>query len=727
MGERLAGTIERVTFHNPENGFCVLRVAVPGERELTTVVGKLTTVAPGEHLEAQGHWTLDRQHGRQFQAEQLQTSPPASLAGIERYLGSGAIRSVGPKLAAVIVRQYKERTLDILDQHTDLLAHVQGIGPKRLKRIRASWHEQREVRRIVLFLYEHGIGTARAVKIYRAFGHEAIDRIRGNPYCLADEIRGIGFPTADQLAQRLGFDKHSPLRAQAATSYALQQLTLEGHTGCPEPVLVERACRLIDAQTELIDQALSHQIAQKAIVREPVDGEPWVFLAALWRAEVGLAQAVRRLAESRQRPAPPEDLDAQVTAIEERLEIALASQQRAALEAACSAGLLVVTGGPGVGKTTLIRALIEVFHAQRLECVLAAPTGRAARRMTEATGHPAKTLHRLLEWEPAVGGFARSAERPLSGDVFIIDEVSMVDVALGYQFLRAVPDSARVVLVGDVDQLPSVGPGRVLADVIESRVVPVVRLTEVFRQARSSRIVTAAHAIDAGQLPPLDSPGEALSDFYFIETSDRERTAETILKLVQDRVPQRFAMDPLSDIQILCPMKRGSLGTRELNRLLQEALNPARTASGGERPQVERFGTQFRQGDRVLQTENNYQRDVSNGDLGWIESINDIEQEVIVSFEGRRVEYDFGDLDELVLAYALSVHKSQGSEYPCVIVPLDTQHFTMLERHLLYTAITRGKRLVVLVGSRRALELAVSRTDGQQRYSALLSRLRAEM
>jgi exodeoxyribonuclease V alpha subunit len=726
MSESLNGVIERVTFHNPENGFCVLRAVVRGHAEVVTIIGTLMSVTPGEHFEAVGRWKIDRQHGPQFQAERIQTSPPASAAGIERYLASGAIRSVGPKLAATIVQQYKERTLDILDNHSDLLSHIQGIGPKRLKRIRESWNETREVRRIVLFLQEHGIGPARAVRIYRTYGHEAIDRIKVNPYCLADDIRGIGFRTADDLAQRIGIDPKSPHRVRAAVSYVLQELTTQGHTGCPESLVTSGVIDLVECDHEAVETAVRHKIDDQVIIRDEIDHEPWLYLAPLWHAENGIAQAVRRLMETGHEPLTIENLDQTIEAIELRFNISLARQQREAVHAACEHPLLVITGGPGVGKTTLVRTILEVFQSQGRRCVLAAPTGRAAKRLSETTGQTAKTLHRLLEFDPSSGAFTRNALRPLSGDLFVLDEVSMVDTMLGFQFLRAVPEGSTVVLVGDVDQLPSVGPGRVLGDLIDSRQVPVVRLTEVFRQAESSRIVQAAHAINGGRLPPLDAPTKELTDFYFIESADTESATETIVKLVRERIPTRFGLDPLLDVQILSPMKRGTLGTRQLNAVLQESLNPARTPTGQARPSVERFGTTFRVGDRVLQTENNYNRDVYNGDLGVIEKINEVEQEVTVGIEGRSVVYDFGDLDELLLAYALSIHKSQGSEYPCVIIPLHTEHFMMLQRNLLYTAVTRGKRLVIVVGTRRALELAIQRADTGQRYSALLDRLRRE-
>ncbi len=719
MSETLRGTVERVTYFNPDNGFAVLKVIVPHKRDLVTVVGNISLVTAGEYIEASGQWIVDRDHGQQFKATELQATHPSSAEGIERYLGSGAIRGIGPHLAAKIVGLYKDRALDIIDQYPDMLLHIRGIGQQRLARARDSWQEQKEIRQIMLFLHEIGIGSgSRAVKIYKTYGRDAVAKIRANPYQLADDVRGIGFKTADQLASRLGIDPQSPDRARAAVRYALQQLSQEGHCGFPEQGVLDKTEQLVGVAPALLQAAVETELATGNLMREPVDGTAWLFLTSLHRAETGLAHHIRRLAQEHTHPLPSIDFDKALDWVQQRLDIELATGQREAVNLVCHHPVVVITGGPGVGKTTLVKSILEIFTAKKLKCVLAAPTGRAAKRLAETTGRTAKTVHRLLEFDPATGDFKRNQKQPLKGDLFVLDETSMVDVYLAYQFLRAVPDHACVVLVGDVDQLPSVGPGKVLTDLIASRVVPVARLTEIFRQAAQSRIVTSAYSINAGQLPRL-AHSEKLEDFYFIESEEPESIQATIVRLVQHRIPDRFGFDPFADIQVLAPMNRSPLGARHLNQVLQEVLNPLE-----DKPEVQRYGWTFRQGDRVIQTENNYNRDVFNGDLGIIAKINRIDQELTVDFEGTKVVYDFSDLDELALAYVLSIHKSQGSEYPCVVIPLHTQHYMMLQRNLLYTAVTRGKRLVIIVGSKRALRMAVSRKDTQLRCTLLDRRLR---
>jgi exodeoxyribonuclease V alpha subunit len=717
MPERLKGHIERVTFHNPENGFAVLRVKVKGRDDLVTVLGSTTSVTAGEHLEATGRWVIDREHGQQFKADELKTTHPASAEGIEKFLASGAIRSIGPKLATKIVALYQERTLEIFEQAPDFLLHIHGIGQGRLQRIQESWQEQKEVRKIILFLTEHGITSGRAIRIYRTYGHESIAKIKENPYQLADDIRGIGFKTADELAATLGVTPNSPYRAKAAVRYTLQDLASEGHCGYPEPGVIEHAVKLVGIDRSIIEAAVQSSVRERTVFREEIDGQQWLYLTSLHRAEVGLAESVQRIASTGPHPLPRFDVEIAIAWVEKRLGIQLAAAQKEAIRQACQHKVLVITGGPGVGKTTLVRSILEIFAAKKLKCVLAAPTGRAAKRLAETTDRTAKTLHRLLECDPASGEFKRNEQQPLTGDLFVLDETSMVDVVLGHQALRAITSEACLILVGDVDQLPSVGPGSVLADLIDSQAVPVVRLTEIFRQASESKIISAAYAINQGQML-TPSKQDELNDFYFIEADEPEDVQEMLVRLVKERIPGRFGLDPKADIQVLTPMNRSLLGARNLNQVLQEALNPTQ---GG--PEVQRFGWTFRVGDRVIQNQNNYDRDVFNGDLGVVEKVNRIGQVMTVSFEGRLVEYDFGDLDEVALAYVLSIHKSQGSEFPCIVIPLHTQHYLMLQRKLLYTAVTRGKRLVVVVGSKKALSMAIRRADTGQRHTALKKRL----
>lgn len=717
MREILTGVIERVTFHNPENGFAVLRVQAAGKRGLVTVVGNLPSAVAGEFVEAAGEWVQDRDHGLQLKADELRTTPPHTPAGIEKYLGSGLVKGIGPHYARKIVEVFGERTLAVIDESPTFLREVKGIGPRRIQKIRASWQEQKAVRGIMVFLQSHGVGTARAVRIYKQYGDRAVELVRANPYRLATDIWGVGFHTADELAERLGVDRASPLRARAAIRYVLQEASGHGHVGYPEARVIAETVRLTGIDEQIITDAVEHERTEGELVREPAFEEPWLYLKPLFLAEVGVARTLLGLREG-QHPLPAIATEAALRWVEQKMGIELAPTQRDAVRQATTQKILVITGGPGTGKTTLVRAILEIFAAKKLRCGLCAPTGRAAKRLGESTGREAKTIHRLLEFDPAFGGFKRDRENLLDVDLLVVDETSMVDIVLMNQLIRAVPPWACLVLVGDVDQLPSVGPGTVLADVIASRAVPVVRLTEIFRQAGQSWIVRAAHRVHAGELP--DSAPAGLGDFYFIEADTPETILDRLIMMVRERIPARFGLDPFRDVQVLTPMNRTELGSRELNARLQEVLNPSKSG-----PEVQRFGWTFRGGDKVLQTTNNYQKEVFNGDIGRVVKIDEIEHELTVDYDGRAVLYDFGELDELALAYALTIHKAQGSEYPAVVLPLHTQHFLMLQRNLLYTGITRGKRLVVIVGSRKALAAAVQRQDTAQRYTALGRRLQA--
>jgi exodeoxyribonuclease V alpha subunit len=719
MAENLFGIIERVTFHNPENGFAVLRVHVEERPDLVTVVGHMPNALAGESIEASGAWINDREHGLQFRADEIKTTPPHSPKAIERYLSSGLIKGIGPHFAHKIVAVFGDKTLDIIDESPAFLHQVKGLGSRRIQRIRQSWQEQKAVRAIMLFLQAHGMGTARAVRIYKTYGDRAIERVKENPYRLATDIWGIGFQTADALAGRLGIDRLSPLRARAALHYVLKQLGNEGHVGFPEAGLIQRTAELTKIDLAIVQEAVDHERAEEELVREQVGGEDWIYLKPFYLAEAGVARALRSL-RSGPHPLPALDTDAALRWVEKKMGLQLAETQREAVRQATRQKVLVITGGPGVGKTTIVRDILEIFAAKGRRCSLCAPTGRAAKRLSETTGREAKTIHRLLEFDPASGGFLRDREHPLDVDLLVVDEASMVDVSLAYQLLRAVPPAACVVLVGDVDQLPSVGPGTVLADIIASRAVPVVRLTEIFRQAGQSWIVRAAHHVNQGAMP--ESAPAKQGDFYFVRADSPEAVLERIITLVKERIPKRFGLDPFRDIQVLTPMNRSLLGASNLNERLQEVLNPPR-----EDAQIGRYGWTFRIGDKVLQTVNDYEKDVFNGDIGRISRIAEEDQEVTVDYDGRPVLYDLSELDELALAYALTIHKSQGSEYSAVVIPLHTQHYLMLQRNLLYTGITRGKKLVVLVGSRKALSVAVHRQDTNLRYSALCRRLQEDI
>jgi exodeoxyribonuclease V alpha subunit len=714
--EVLAGIVERVTFHNAETGFCVLRVKARGHRDLATIVGHAATISAGEWITASGDWVNDRTHGQQFKARFMRTSAPSSIDGIEKYLASGMIRGIGPTYAKKMVKAFGEKVFDIIEAEPDRLREVDGIGPVRARRITAAWAEQKIVREIMVFLHSHGVGTARAVRIYKTYGADAVQVMTENPYRLARDIRGIGFKTADAIALRLGIERTAMVRVRAGISYALTEAMDDGHCGLPKEELVQLAIGLLEVPKELVAPALDFELADGTVIADTVDAMACVFLGGLYRAEQVVAERLLRLARG-ELPWSPIDPEKALPWIERKTGLSLAVSQIAAIRLALLSKVLVITGGPGVGKTTIVNAILRILAAKGVQLLLCAPTGRAAKRMTEATGFEAKTIHRLLEVDPKGGGFKRSAEHPLECDLLVIDETSMVDVLLMQALLRAVPDQSALLIVGDIDQLPSVGPGQVLADVIASGAVPVVRLTEIFRQAAQSRIITSAHRINQGSIPDLARP-EGDSDFYFVQADDPDIAVPRIVELVKTRIPQRFGLDPIRDIQILCPMNRGGIGARSLNIELQAALNPA-----GER-KVERFGWTFAPGDKVMQIENDYDKEVYNGDIGYIDDVDPDAGELTAWFDSRVVTYGFGELDTLVPAYAVTIHKSQGSEYPAVIIPVMTQHYTMLQRNLLYTGVTRGKRLVVLVGQRKAIAIAVRNVSGRRRWSKLKEWLR---
>lgn len=719
--EHIEGLVERVTYFNEENGFAVLRVKVRGQRDLVTVLGSLPTVNGGEWVNAEGNWTRDPQHGLQFRADNLRASAPNSREGIEKYLGSGMIKGIGPVLAKKLVAKFGEEVFDIINHQSARLQEVDKVGPERRRRIKTAWAEQKVVREIMVFLHSHGASASRAVRIYKTYGERAIETVRANPYQLARDIHGIGFKSADAIARRLGIPADSLQRAEAGLRHTLFEATNQGHCALPEETLVRHAATMLEVDENIVTTALADSLRANALERDDVGDQPLVYLPGLLGAEKSIARRILHLTE--QPSAYPEvDLETAVVWYEKKKDRSLSPSQRGALACALTSRVFIITGGPGVGKTTLMDALLAIVRAKKVRCLLCAPTGRAAQRLGEATGLPAKTIHRLLEYGASGAGgtgFQRNEERPLDADLLVVDESSMIDVPLMHALLRAVPSRAGVLLVGDVDQLPSVGPGLVLRNLIESNAVPTARLTEIFRQAAASHIITNAHRVNAGELPRLEASASPDADFFFIEREEPERIAATLAELARRRVPQKWGFDPVRDIQILCPTNRGAIGARELNNTLQAALNPA----GPGDVVAEKFGWQFRPRDKVIQTQNNYDKEVFNGDLGFVERVDLEESELTVRFETRTVVYAFGELDELAPAYAITIHKSQGSEFPVVLIPLAMSQYMLLQRNLLYTGITRGRKLVVLVGQRKALACAVRQQEARGRYGGLLARL----
>jgi exodeoxyribonuclease V alpha subunit len=637
--------------------------------------------------------------------------------GMEKYLGSGMVKGIGPVYAKKLIARFGEELFDVIEKTPNSLEQVEGIGPRRKLKIAQAWTDQRAIRDIMLFLHAHGVGTSRAVRIHRTYGAEAIEKVRTNPYILAEDIPGIGFKTADEVAHKLGTPRDSAHRACAGLRHVLLEATQDGHCALPGAGLQAKAVQLLEIAEPVVEQAFSQMVTKGDFILERIGAEDLVFLPYLARAEREIAQRIVQL--SRSIPAfPAVDFEKAVVWCEKRTGKHLAPSQREALRQVLGHRLSVITGGPGVGKTTLVRSLIAILQAKKVRCLLCAPTGRAAKRLAESTAAEAKTIHRLLEVQAGTGRFARNDGNPLDCDLLIVDESSMVDVPLMSHLLRALPSRAALILVGDVDQLPSVGPGNVLRDIIDSGTVATVRLTEVFRQAAESQIVTTAHRIKNGEMP--ETQGKRESDFYFLGRTEPDEIRDLVIELVASRIPQKFGLDPIADVQVLCPMNRGSVGVRELNDRLQVVLNPLRA---GE-PEIERFGYRFRMRDKVIQTENDYDKEVFNGDIGQIASIDLAEREIIIRYDNRTVAYDFGELDEISPAYAISIHKSQGSEFPVVVIPLAMQQYMLLERNLIYTGITRRKRLVTIVGEPKALRIAVRKNNTRLRHSGLQDRLR---
>ena len=719
IGEPLQGLVERVTFHGVDTGFCVLQVRMRGRRDLVTVVGNAAAVNPGEQLECRGAWVNDATYGLQFRADTLRVIPPTTLEGVEKYLGSGLIRGIGPHFAHQLVKAFGTEVFEVIERNPERLLELDGIGTKRQARVTEAWREQKAVREIMVFLHSHGIGSARAARIHRVYGDEAIERIRENPYRLAVDIGGIGFVTADAIARKLGIPSDSPIRIRAALHHVLWERSGEGHCAAERHDLVEGTVGLLDVSPEAVEQAIGLEVAAENLMSESLRGEPALFLAPLFRAEAGVAGHLRRLLKG---PPPWGSVagDRAIPWVESQTGLSLSGSQREAVNIVLNGKVTVLTGGPGVGKTTIVNSILRLVEARNARVLLCAPTGRAAKRLSESARAEARTIHRLLEFEPRHGGFRKDETDPLEADLLVVDEVSMVDVLLMNHLLRAVPSHAAVLLVGDVDQLPSVGPGAVLQDVIESAQVPTVRLTEIFRQAASSSIVVNAHHINAGE-PIEHRDGDGLQDFYFIPAESPEEIHDKLFQVVTERIPRRFGMNPIRDIQVLTPMNRGSLGTHSLNVELQKRLN------AGAEPQVSRFGWSYAPRDKIIQTVNDYDKDVFNGDIGQVSRVDLDEGQLHVAFDDRTVLYEFSELDEISLAYATSVHKSQGSEYAAVVIPLAMQHYLLLQRNLLYTAVTRGKKLVVIIGQPRALAMAVNNVRSTRRLTNLAARLAGEI
>lgn len=724
----LTGQIERVTYNDAESGYAVLRIAVKGYPDLVTAVGTIASPAVGEVLNMRGVWMEHPRFGSQFKIIEYRSFAPSSVKGMEKYLGSGLIKGIGPSMAEKIVSKFGADAFDILDSHPERLLEIEGIGEKKAAAIHEAWLEQREMREVMLFLQSHGIGTGYALRVFKHYGSASVRVLEENPYRLAIDIFGIGFMTADKIASGMGFNRESPLRIRAGVLHVMNELTREGHVFVPVEELTGSAAKILSVSPEVVEKGIEDaRLNQELIIEWYTDADKKddcaVYLPAFHYAELHSAKNLCSILSS---PFNGQYADPEVVIpwVQRELGIIFAGRQTEALKTALSSQVMVITGGPGTGKTTLIKAIMKIRSARGYKIMLAAPTGRAAKRMTEATGHEAKTIHRMLEYTGSTmsgGDFMRNETNPLDCDLLVVDEASMIDQVLFHHLLKAVPKGSSVIFVGDVDQLPSVGPGNVLKDIIDSGVCPVVHLNEIYRQSRESMIVVNAHRVNNGEMPCLDEKGEpsSVSDFYFIEEGDPDRALEIIKTLVTVRMPQKFGLDPVKDIQVLTPMHRGSLGTARLNSELRETLN---TCHGSK---VLRMGRTLQEGDKVMQIRNNYEKDVYNGDIGTVVMVDGEESRVIVEMDSGRVSYDFSELDELIHAYAVSIHKSQGSEYPAVVIPIMTQHYMMLQRNLLYTAITRGKKLVVIIGTKKAVAIAVNNDKTRKRYTRLAERLKS--
>ena len=703
---KIRAVIEHITFQNSENGYSIMRAKVKDHSDLVTLVGTMLDVPVGSVLLCEGDWKIDRKYGQQFVVDSFEEVMPATIYGIEKYLGSGLVKGIGPKFAQLIVRQFGTDTIEVIETDIEQLYEVPGIGKKRVEKIRESWDKQKDIKNVMLFLQGYGVSTAYAAKIYRCYGKESIDKVNENPYRLADDIWGIGFKTADGIASKMGYEKNDLRRCKSGLTYTLSQLSDDGHVYAEQEQLLKSAMELLEADQDSIVMAMKEMVESEQLI---MDGDV-IYLPPFYYAEIGAANKLKNLMGTMATKSVP--IQPNIEAITLMTGIEYDEVQVDAIRQAVNSKVMVLTGGPGTGKTTTTQGIIAALKEMGLRILLAAPTGRAAKRMSEATGMEAKTIHRLLEYNPA-DGYKRNDENPIEGDVLIVDECSMIDILLMNNLVKALSENMRLILVGDIDQLPSVGAGNVLRDIIDSECVPVVRLTRIFRQAQSSRIVMSAHAINEGKFPDISNGMN--TDFFFIRNEDADNVATAIVNLVKNRLPKSYHL-PLSNIQVLTPMQRGVVGSANLNLILQEALNPTKEG-------LSRGGYNFRKGDRVMQIHNNYDKEVFNGDLGYIESVNTEDRTLVVNFEDRMVEYEVSELDELSLAYATTIHKAQGSEYPIVVMPVLMKHYVMLQRNLIYTGITRAKKICVLIGSPRALAYAIHNLTVSDRNTKLKERL----
>ena len=708
---QITGSVEQITFHNEENGFTVFKARAIKNKTIFTVVGKSIKLNAGDIIDAEGIWIQNRTYGLQFQAETIIVKPPTTSKGIEKYLASSMVKGIGPGFAKKLVSHFGTEILDILDKDHERLFELEGIGKKRHTQLVSAWNEQKMVRNIMIFLQSHGIGGSRAHKIYKIYGDKAVNMITSNPYRLASDIHGIGFNSADSLAIELGIDPNSVIRAKAGVKHVLKKLSEQGSTVCKAEKLINDTNTLLNIDKDIIQTAISTEISSENIVEINCDGDTMLALTNLYSAEYSIAKNLLRLQHKTKTTSY--NTEAVITAIEKQTQIQLARSQIEAVTATLDNNVVIITGGPGVGKTTIVKAIVNLHKTSRI--LLAAPTGRAAKRISQTTNMMAKTIHRLLAFNPQTRSFTFNESQPLLADIVVVDECSMIDVKLMSSLLKAIPPGCKLILVGDIDQLPSVGPGAVLQDAIKSGQVKTVALTEIFRQAQDSQIITNAHRINNGDMPLYKDPVPD-SDFFFIKGDDPELTLEKILLLVTKNIPQKFGLNPTTEIQVLAPAHKGSLGVSALNMALQKALNPNPVTS------ITRLGNILATGDKVIQTVNNYDKDVYNGDIGFIIAINLTDKVLQIDFNNKTVNYNFDELDEISLAWATTIHKSQGSEYPAVIIPVSTQHFTLLQRNLLYTGITRGKQLVVLLGQTKALAMAINNQSANNR-ATLLARL----